>query len=301
MLDPEEPTTLGLLRIVLVSIFTASLVAHVGSVAEYFSSDSVIAGEYAREAFHSRWSLFFYVEQPWAVRTLFAVGVVAHIGWLFGWFTRWCALASWILWVSMHGRNPLLYSMADQLQMALCTLVVLMPSGRGLSLDAKWRGKGGPVPVWCRRIFELQLAVMYVATGLLKDGDTWRSQGTALYYALANPYNRHFDVPHVWAALQPWVLRPATWLVLAWEVLFGAFVVVHWIREMRGRPRRIPDLRWLFLGFGVAMHLGIQSMLYVVWFSWLAIGTYLAFLRPDETDRLLTWLARRLGRRRMNA
>jgi hypothetical protein len=205
---------------------------------------------------------------------------------LVGRFTAPAAVVAWLVWVSMMGRNPLLYSLADQLQMALCTLLMVMPSGRGLSLDAKRRGTK-PVPVWCRRIVQLQLAVMYVATGLLKTGTTWRVDGTALYYALSNPYNRHFAISQVLAAVQPWVLRPMTFATLAWEIAFGPFVALHWLRGALGRPRWLPDLRLLFLGFGIAVHIGIQLMMYVAFFSPLAIASYLAFLRPDEARRAL--------------
>ncbi|WP_146661683.1 HTTM domain-containing protein [Enhygromyxa salina] len=72
-------------------------------------------------------------------------------------------------------------------------LLALMPAGRGFSLDARWFGWGGTVPVWCRRILQLQLGIMYTVTGLAKTGDTWHVDGTAIYYTLNNPYNRHFD------------------------------------------------------------------------------------------------------------
>ena len=294
-LDGEDPTALGLVRILLVSVLTASLLAHVGAVSDYFSSDSVLFGEWAREAFGGRFSLFFWVEDPWAVRAIFAVGVVAHLLWLVGRYTRVAAFVGWLVWVSMFGRNPLLYSLADQLQMVLCTLLMVMPSGNGLSLDARVRGPR-PVPVWCRRLLQLQMAVMYTSTGLLKDGKTWHDDGTALYYSLSNPYNRHFAIGPTLAMLQPYVLRPMTWLVLLWEVSFAPFVALHWLRSLLGRPRRFPDLRWLFLGFGALMHIGIQSMLYVAWFSPLCIATYAAFLRPDEAQRVGAWIRKRLRR-----
>ncbi|WAS97623.1 HTTM domain-containing protein [Nannocystis punicea] len=285
----EDPAALGLLRIGLVAVFTASLLSHVGAVAEYFSAASPLAGQYARQAFPTRWSLFFMIDDPLAVQAIFAAGVVAHLLWLVGLFTRPAALFSALVWVSMVGRNPLLYAMPDQLHSALIVWLALMPTGRGLSLDARWRGKGGPVPVWCRRIVHLQLAVMYTSTGLAKHGATWKSEGTAIYFSLVSPYNRHFDLTRALAMLQPYVLRPITWLVLAWEVGFSGFVLAHWLRE---RWRKIPDMRWLFLGFGVAMHVGIQMMMYVEWFTPMTLASYLAFLRPDEVRRLVRRFSR---------
>ena len=282
----ESPTALGLCRIALVGVFTLSLLSHLGAVGEYFSSEAALAGDFARQAFKSRLSLFFHVEDPTAVRAIFGLGVVAHLLWLVGLYTRPAALVAVVVWASMVGRNPLLYAMPDQLHTCLMLWLALMPTGRGLSLDARWRGKGGPVPIWCRRIVQLQVAVMYTATGLLKSGLTWKGDGTAIYYSLVNPYNRHLDLGPTLALLQPFVLRPLTWLVLVWEVGFAGFVGVLWLREATGR-RWFPDLRWPFLGFGVLMHLSIWAMMYVVWFTPLVLGAYLAFLRPAEVERLL--------------
>ena len=296
MLDAEDPTALGLCRILLVALFTASLLSHVGAVATYFSDASVVAGDFARRAFPTRWSLFFWVTDPTAVQAIFCVGVVAHLLWLVGLFTRAASLVAWGVWVSMIGRNHLLYTFADQLQMVLCSLLMLLPAGRGLSLDASRRGKGGPVPVWCRRIIQLQLAVVYASTALMKTGVTWRAEGTALYYSLANPFNRFFDLPQLWAFVQPWALRPATWVVLAWEHAFAIFVLVHWTREMRGPSSRIPDLRKTILPFGAAMHAGIGATLFLAWFSPLSIASYSAFLTPREASKVVAWVRRRLGR-----
>lgn len=282
----ESPTALGLCRIALVSVFTLSLCSHIGAVDAYFSNASMLGGDFARQAFHSRLSLFLWFDEPWQVRTIFGVGVVAHLLWLVGLYTRPAALVSFAVWSSLVGRNPLLYAMPDQMHTCMLLWLALTPSGRGLSLDARWRGKGGPVPVWCRRILQLQIAVVYTTTGLLKTGATWKVDGTAIYYSLVNPYNRHVDAAAYLAPLQPYLLRPLTWLVLVWEVAFAAFVALLWLREGTGR-RWFPDLRRAWLGFGVAMHLGIWAMMYVVWFTPLILAAYTAFLRPEEAARVL--------------
>ncbi|MCX4242425.1 HTTM domain-containing protein [Paraliomyxa miuraensis] len=293
MLDDEDPTALGLCRIAVVAVMTASMLTHLGAVSDYFSSHATIGGAAAREAFHSRWSLFFTIGEPWAVRTVFGIGVLAHVMWMVGLYTRVVSVIAWVVWISMVGRQPLLYALPDQLHTALATILMVVPAGRGLSLDARWRGKGGRVPVWCRRVLQLQIAVVYVSTGALKTGETWREQGTALYYTLANPYNRHFVMDRALALVQPWVLRPMTWAVLVYEVGFGGFVLLHWLRELLGRPRRFPDLRKPFLGFGVLMHLGIQALLYVAWFTPMMLAAYTVFLSPDEVKTIGAWLRRR--------
>ena len=297
LIGQEDATALGMCRAAIVLVFTLSVLSHLGAVGEYFSDESVIFGEYARQAFHSRWSLFFYIREPWAVRLVYAVGVLAHVCWMLGLFTRISSALAWLLWISMVGRNPLLYSMPDQWHTALAFVLMLLPTGRGFSLDARWRGLGGTVPVWCRRLIQLQLAALYVNAAFAKTGDTWRVTGEAIYYAAASPYNRHFEINHWLAALQPYGLRTVTFAVWWWEYLFGLFVLLNWIEEVVGLRWRSP-LRALYLGFGVLMHVGIQLLLYVAWFSPLTLAAYLAFLRPDEATRLRAWVARRLARQR---
>ena len=297
----EDALALGVVRSVIAGILFVSALLHVGAVGEYFSDESMIHGRFAKLAFPSRWSLFFSVQDPLAVRMIWALGVLALGMWTVGLFTRISSVIGMLLWISMYGRNPLLYAYPDQLALLLGFLLALTPAGRGFSLDARWRGRGGTVPVWCRRIIQLQLAIVYTVTGLEKTGDTWRVDGTAIWYTLNNPYNRHFDAAPLLAALQPWVLKPMTFVVLIWEVSFGGFVAYHWLRDMIGRrlpfwPRRLPDLRWLFLGFGAAMHLGIQLGVYVVFFSPLIVGAYLSFFDADELRGAAARL-RRLGRR----
>lgn len=314
----EDALALGLCRAVVATILLLSSLLHLGSVAEYFSDESMINGRFAELAFPSRWSLFFTIHDPLAVRVIWLIGTLALGLWALGLFTWISGALGMLLWVSMYGRNPLLYAYPDQLALVFGLLMVMMPAGRGFSLDARLRGKGGTVPVWCRRVIQLQLGIVYTATGLEKTGESWHVDGTAIYYTLTNPYNRHFDLGPFYAAIQPWLLRPVTFAVLVWEVAFGGFVAYQWLRDLAGgrflrvldrRPRSegegtaarargwpIPDLRWLFLGFGALMHLGIQLGVYVVLFSPLMVGSYVCFLTSDELRRLARVPGRALRR-----
>jgi hypothetical protein len=327
----EDPLALGVCRAVIAGILFVSSLLHLGSVAELFSDDSMINGRFAELAFPSRWSLFFQIRDPLAVQVIWTLGTAALGMWALGLYTRITSLLGMLLWISMYGRNPLLYAFPDQLALLFGALMAMMPAGRGFSLDARLRGKGGTVPIWCRRVIQLQLGIVYTATGLEKTGDTWQVDGTAIYYTLTNPYNRHFDIAPLLAVLQPWVLKPMTFAVLVWEVAFGGFVAFHWLRDLAGgrflrfldrrradagslasgvrqRGWPIPDLRWLFLGFGVMVHVGIQLGVYVVLFSPLMVGTYAGFLTSSELRRLAraVWrpfsrLARRVRRPRTPA
>ncbi len=294
----EDAFALGLLRAVVAGILFLSALLHVGSVGEYFSDESMINGRFARLAFPNRWSLFFTIRDPTAVRAIWALGVAALGLWTVGLFTRVSGIIGMLVWISMYGRNHLLYAYPDQLALFYGFLLVMMPAGRGFSLDARLRGRGGTVPIWCRRLFQLQLGIVYTVTGLVKTGAAWQ-EGTAIWYTLSNPYNRHFDAGPLLVKLQPWLFKPMTHVVLWWEIVFGGFVGYHWLRDMLGRHVgrwKLPDARWLFLGFGVAMHAGVQLGVYVVFFSLLITGSYLCFFDSDELRRGGARL-RRFGKR----
>ncbi len=293
----ESGEALALCRIGVVTVLTASVLAHVGAVADYFSDAAPLFGTWARAAFPSRWSLFFHLSSPGWVRALFAVGALAHVGWVLGAWTRLSAAVSVVLWVSMIGRNPLLYGFPDQLGLVLAVLLACMPTGRAWSVDAWRRRRRGDVdatlvPVWCRHVLQLQIAVVYGATGLLKTGTTWRESGTAVYYTMANPLNRHFDMAEALAAVQPWLLRPLTVGVVVWEVAFVGFVASLWARSVLGPRRWLPDLRAVFLGFGFCMHAGIQIAVFVLFFSLLMVCAYTCFVTPAEARSLQRRLRR---------
>ena len=62
-LEPEDPSALGLLRALLVSLFTLSLLTHVGSVADYFSNQAFL-GSVARQAIDTpELSIFFALRE----------------------------------------------------------------------------------------------------------------------------------------------------------------------------------------------------------------------------------------------
>ncbi len=311
----EDPRALGALRIAIVLVLLISLLAHLGAVGAYFSDESPIAGRFARLAFPERASLLLpprkgheqawfaglYIADPTWVRVFFGAAVLAHLGWLIGLLTPVMGLLSFAAWVSLMGRNPMLYAYPDQLALMLCFLLALVPCGRGLSVDAWLRRRRGlerrPVPVWCRRLFAFELAILYVSTGLAKHGKTWHGEGTALYYTLANPYNRHFAASELWASVQPWLLRPVTWITVYWEIGFGAFVLQNWIREVIGTRRWMSDLRWVFLGWGLVVHGGVALLLYTVLFSPLVLAAYLCFFTWPDLEGIYAWIRRRRARR----
>jgi len=109
-----------------------------------------------------------------------------------------------------------------------------------------------PVPRFPRLLIMLQLAAIYLSTGLVKTGIEWR-RGDALHYAISNPHLARFEAGSLAASrvLGSNLFHVATWVTLTWEVTFGLvllgaalrFDAVHrrdpWSRAERGGAARM--------------------------------------------------------------
>jgi len=177
-------------------------------------------------------------------------------------------------------------------------LLVLAPATATWSVDCWFRlrrwASDTPVPVWCRRLFLLQLAVVYGSTGLSKVGTNWTPLGgfNALYWTLADTNWIRFEVPGLgWLSPLLMVATAVTWLFETGWILVPLWLLLRdpartgtWAR----RARRL-DPRPFLTAFGLALHLGIWVLMDVATFSWVVLAYYPSLWRPRE---LLGALAR---------
>lgn len=274
-LQREAATTLGWLRIGLVSVF---LIDYLALAPLLRTAPPESLGAMTKTLHPEAWFSSIAV-------VAFGLGVAAHGAWLLGLWTRVASLGAWISWILVARCNPWIFALPDQWRFVLCTWLMLMPGGAALSLDAGRRGPRRVSVAW-RRILQVQLGVFYATTAWLKSGPTWRVEGTAVYYALVHPLNARFDLAGAYAAMHPWLLRPASVLVLVWEGAFALFVVVAIAREVAPSRNRWPDLRPIMLGLGVAIHGGVTALMSVGSFTPLVWLAYLGWVPPDELAAL---------------
>ena len=128
------------------------------------------------------------------------------------------------------------------------------PAGAVWSLDAVLKRRRDPSPVmippWSVRLMQIQLAVIYLFTGISKlsgglVGNDWIT-GEAVYWVLNDLSLTRW--PYHWLPIPMFVCRLLSWGTLAFELGF-AFVTVlppRWVfvRRLRGG--------WLLAGVGAA-------------------------------------------------
>jgi hypothetical protein len=227
-----------------------------------------------------RWpALFFNTDDMTVIAVAFFAWVAATVSLLVGYQTRVSSLLVWFGTMCFFARNPNLKNGGDDtLQIALF-LLMLTPCGAALSVDA-WRRRRRGMPYdrsiapWGVRLFQLQLCIIYLTTGIAKlRGHSW-IDGTAIHYVINDVTMARWSYAQL--PLPFWITATLTYATLSWEVLFPLLVL--WRRT-----------RAWALWFGVMLHLGIYLMIEVGWFSFYMIAMYAVWI-PDR------WWESRRGR-----
>jgi len=214
------------------------------------------------------------------VHACFFVAVAQTVMLLVGLLPRASALGVLIWLASFQMRNIPICDSEDTLMRMLAFFLIWMPTGRCWSLSAlllaAWRRAARPdaaspclAPGWGLRLFQLQMAVMFLSAGLEKlAGVSWVN-GTAVYYvARLDDFFGRFPTP-AWMFDTPWVVFLITWSVILVEVLAPLLV---WFRETR-----LPCLAALLL-----FHLANEWTMHLFLFHWLMLVGWMSFLVPDD-------------------
>ena len=201
-----------------------------------------------------RWTILHIRSDPPFVWAMFGVLFASCFAMIVGWRTRIATFMTWFMVLQVYGYTPIYYAGGDTVLRVMLFLGMFTDWGKAYSVDS-WRrrrkailNKGAKqvpalpkIPAWPQRLFMLQLACIYCATGLLKSGDTW-ADGSALYYALN--LDHFYRVPmHLLAAWahELYITRVMTWLVHWWEILFPLAIVGE---ALRGWDHDVEAKQW---------------------------------------------------------
>jgi uncharacterized membrane protein YphA (DoxX/SURF4 family) len=285
--EPVRAERLALVRICFaLALLTDQLFQQLPNLVEFFGAAGVNPAG-LHEAYslkHWRWTLLFFntddmaVVYPW-----FWAWVLCTALWLVGFGTRLANIGVWFFTMCFINRNPNILNGGDDTLQCGIFLLMLMPSGKALSLDAwlrRWRSGKPWEPVyvapWSVRILQIQLCMIYTSTGLIKlkgmgwapgsllpDGTWW--DGTSIHYVLNYVTMSRWSYAQL--PLPLWMTAPMTYVSVWWEALFPLLVL-------------FPRIRPLALWFGILFHLGIYFTIEVGWFSFYTMSFYGAWV-PD--------------------
>ncbi len=248
------------------------------NVERYYTDAGFVPWSVVQGRAYQALSLFALApHDPLLPRLVALAFVVAAAGLLVGFHSRGCALAVFVLELSLQHRNPFIENAGDRLFLILAFLSAFSPLGARWSVDALLERRRPPLsdpPALFQRLMAVQVAFVYLNAFAGKIGQaSWRA-GDAVREILASPA----------LSSAPLLLsRPLgallTWSTLVFELLFPLLV---WSRPWRP---------YLLLA-GLAFHVGIQWCLGIPGFGEVMIASYACFLTDDEAELLVAQLAR---------
>lgn len=233
---------------------------------------------------------------------LFALQVLCAGALFLGWHTRWATGLSWLLLISIHGRNPLVLNGGDIYLRVILFWMLFLPWGHVWSLDANQRQgdhrfwmpaiKGHSIRGVAPVALAVQISSVYWFAAIPKTHPSWMVDYSATKLALRldqflTPagyfFRDNFDAH----------LALLTCVVIWWEV-WGPFFL--FFPFDKGQVRVVA-----ILGF-MALHMGFGTMMYLGFFAWVGCLTPLVLLPSWLWDgplkKATRWADKKFGRGR---
>lgn len=219
------------------------------------------------------WNLYSVVpDTPFFVSAallLLALGGVALAG---GWWPRAAAAVSFLLLIAIQHANNLLVDSEDAVFRLFAFYLIFVPPRDQL----QWHpGVPHPevrsavrFPAWPLRLFQLQMCLIYLCSGIQKtDGIEWLD-GTALYYVFRLDDTAMFPMP-AGITESMGCLRMMTWSVLVFELLTP---VLLWVKSTRRTCLVVAAAFHLLANYSMNLHL----------FHWIMLTGLLSFVEYEE-------------------
>ena len=204
---------------------------------------------------------------------LFLLAVLFAFFLFIGLFTRISTIVSWALLISLNLRNPLLLHGGDIIFRCLLFWGIFTPWAERFSVDSYFKKRGinkNLIFSIGAFAFILQILIMYIFTGLLKTGDPWRKDFTAIYYALSIDHFSYLLGPYIYNF--PQLMKGLTFSIIWFELLGPLLLFI---------PYRNSMFRYIFIGLVICFHMGLTLTMKIGLFPWFSMASVLILLPPS--------------------
>jgi hypothetical protein len=277
--------SLAVFRIGLALILLTDLLIRFGDLNAHYTDAGIMPRSLLAEIANPwHWSLHAMGGQPFVPVILFGIAALMAIALLVGYHTRFATIASWVLLISLHNRNPALIFAADDVLRALMFWSMFLPLGAAYSVDSTLNSSTRKLP---ERVVSgatvalmVQQCLIYIFSAAFKLKSPIWSDGSAVYYSLS--FDQYVTpLGHFLLNFLPiLVLFTHITLVLEW---FAPLLLFVPFRNSFFRMVAIVTFILLHTGFGLTLNLGI--------FPFLSIFSWFAFLPSSFWNRLQNRLA----------
>lgn len=275
---------LAALRVLLGTVLFCDALLRLTDLTAFYSDAGVLPRAVLLEATASnRFSLLMASGEAWWAGLALCTTGLAAAAFTLGWRTRAATIVLFVALASIQSRQPLILTGADILIMALLFWCMLLPMGARWSADAALATQAPPPSHRHRSLASfgllVQIVSVYFFSAVLKNGDAWWPDGSAVYYALElDRYTT--DVGRLLQEL-PAVTQGLSYGIYALEWLAPVLVFA---------PVATMALRLTAFSLLMLMHIGFVFCLELGHFPWVSMASLMALTTPA----FWRWLTRRL-------
>ena len=262
--------SLALFRIGLALVLLGDLLVRSFDLTAFYTDWGVLPRAALLDKFApaDRFSIHLISGQPIFQEALFLLAAFFAVMLLLGVKTRWAALASWFMLVSIQNRNLEILQGGDVYLRLLAFWAIFLPIGAMYSVDSALDTADSKPDSYASKYSHfsvpgialmLQVAFVYAFAVLLKSGSAWHEEHSAVYYALsiqqmATPLGHfllHFPKLLPWLTRETLVHEGTIPFLLLMPFLFG--------------PVRTCGVLFIFM-----LHLGLGLSIRLGHFPWIA-------------------------------
>ncbi|HEY2918273.1 MAG TPA: HTTM domain-containing protein [Candidatus Binatia bacterium] len=265
--------SLAALRIGVALLILFDLIERSSDLIDHYTDFGAVPRSFAIGQSESRWFISIHLlSGVWEVQAiLFLIAAVFTLAMLLGYKTRLATILSWVFLTSLITRNAYIVTGGDGMLRVVLFWGMFLPWGACYSIDRAWNSSWGKPPIRCLSWgtvgYVAQIFFIYWFTAILKTGVEWRSEGSAIYYALSVDYIAT-DLGQFLLQF-PLLLKLITHGVFGFEIIGPLLLLCPFFTG----PIRTAGVFafWLF-------HIGILSTLRIGLFPWIGIISMFFFL-----------------------
>lgn len=243
-------------RIALALVILYDLCDRVADLSAHYSDLGLYPVELAKKV-NTVWMLSIHsIDGSYGYQlSIFMIAFISAFMLLVGYKTKWVTPICWFLLMSVQNRNPIICYGADSVLRMAIFWGMFLPWGKRYAIDALSVAKS-EIPKKVAHIgsmaYILQIFFIYFFTAILKDGDPWRTDFTAVYYAMSLDELKTDFTDLLYPHYE--LMKGLTIATLIYELL-GAFLI--FMPNWRIRLFGIIGFVLMQIGFWLFLRLGI--------------------------------------------
>ncbi len=183
--------SLALFRIGLGALIIGDLIWRAQDLRAFYTDWGVLPRAVLLERFADRWLISVHLLSGEALvqALLFLLALGFAVMMLVGYRTKLATIASWMLLISLQNRNPIILQGGDTLLRMLVFWAMFLPLNAHFSVDRALDSSDAELPPRVLTAGSLalmvQVTLLYWFALMLKDAPEWRTDGSAVFYALS--------------------------------------------------------------------------------------------------------------------